>query len=199
MSKITTTSNARESTRPPTTRERILVAALDLFIERGVDGTTVSAIERAVGLAAGTGSFYRHFASKEEVLVASFEYGIARLIDEMDSKPGTRLEAPDSVEGRTRHYRELFTLMARFDPLRRLLVAERDRYPELDRLFTEMLKVDSWDLPWPENPSAIIAMAALTGFYELAQLGDGPYRDITPDEFIAALVELITPTKPRRR
>ena len=69
----------------PTTRERILVAALAQFIERGVDGTTVSSIERAVGLAAGTGSFYRHFGSKEEVLVAAVEEGVARLVEEMDA------------------------------------------------------------------------------------------------------------------
>src|SRR3954465_4703674 len=59
--------------RRPSTRERILTASLELFLERGFDGTTISDIERAVGLAAGTGSFYRHFKSKDDVFVAAVQ------------------------------------------------------------------------------------------------------------------------------
>src|SRR6478735_6117921 len=59
--------------RRQNTRERILAASLDLFLERGFDGTSISDIERAVGLAAGTGSFYRHFRSKDDVFVAAVQ------------------------------------------------------------------------------------------------------------------------------
>jgi AcrR family transcriptional regulator len=59
--------------RRPNTRARILEAALALFLARGFDGTTISDIERAVGLAAGTGSFYRHFKSKDDVFVAAVQ------------------------------------------------------------------------------------------------------------------------------
>jgi AcrR family transcriptional regulator len=48
---------------PGRTRERILDVALDHFAEHGFAGTSISAIERDVGLAAGTGSFHRHFPS----------------------------------------------------------------------------------------------------------------------------------------
>jgi AcrR family transcriptional regulator len=55
------------------TRDRVLDAAFDLFAEVGFAGTTVSEIERRVGLAAGSGSVYRHFPSKDELLPAAIE------------------------------------------------------------------------------------------------------------------------------
>ena len=81
-----TDTQATEASIPKTpTCERILDAALDLFIERGVAGTTVSDIERAVGLAAGTGSFYRHFGSKNELVVPAFRRGVTEMITRLDA------------------------------------------------------------------------------------------------------------------
>ena len=194
MSDATGANGARGAKVKTRTRERILAAALELFIERGVDGTTVTAIERAVGLAAGTGSFYRHFRSKEEVLVASVEYGIERLIDDLDVKPGTPPRVPETVDGRTLHYKGLLAQMRDFEPLQRLIIAERHRHPELERMFTEALNVDRWERGWQDNPGAVIATAALTGYHTLSLLVGGPYRNITPDEFIATLVELTLQT-----
>src|SRR5262245_58393730 len=51
--------------KPPTTRDRILAAALDLFIADGVEGTSVADICRAAGVS--NGSFFHHFPSKEEL------------------------------------------------------------------------------------------------------------------------------------
>jgi AcrR family transcriptional regulator len=58
---------------PAPTRERILDAAWRLFLRQGFAGTTVTQIEAAASLAAGSGSFYRHFRSKEELLLAAAE------------------------------------------------------------------------------------------------------------------------------
>ncbi|MEV6561227.1 helix-turn-helix domain-containing protein [Nocardia sp. NPDC051756] len=51
------------------TRERVIAAALRLFGEQGFARTTVTQIERAAGLSGGSGAMYRHFKSKDELLV----------------------------------------------------------------------------------------------------------------------------------
>src|SRR5438128_2202472 len=77
---MTTTVPAARST----TRERILDAAMDLFAQDGFTGTTISEVERRVGLAAGTGSLYRHFPSKEALLRAAVEHEVTKCRAEME-------------------------------------------------------------------------------------------------------------------
>ncbi|MCR6483182.1 TetR/AcrR family transcriptional regulator [Amycolatopsis sp. OK19-0408] len=55
----------------PGARERLVVAAVDLFTEQGYDATTVAEIAERAGVTRST--FFRHFADKREVLVAGQE------------------------------------------------------------------------------------------------------------------------------
>src|SRR6478735_7008998 len=64
-------------TAPTSTRERLLTEAMRLFSDKGFEATSVSQIEAAAGLAAGSGALYRHFKSKDDLLVA----GIDRQLD----------------------------------------------------------------------------------------------------------------------
>jgi AcrR family transcriptional regulator len=64
-------------TPPTSTRERLLVEAMKLFSEKGYEATSVSQIEAAAGLAVGSGAMYRHFKSKDALLVA----GVDRQLD----------------------------------------------------------------------------------------------------------------------
>jgi AcrR family transcriptional regulator len=50
------------------TRERILDAALDLFIEKGFDGTSLREIAAQLGFTKA--ALYYHFASKDDILMA---------------------------------------------------------------------------------------------------------------------------------
>jgi AcrR family transcriptional regulator len=52
----------------PGARERLVVAAVDLFTEQGYDVTTVAQIAERAGVTRST--FFRHFSDKREVLVA---------------------------------------------------------------------------------------------------------------------------------
>lgn len=52
-----------------TTRERIIDAALRLFGEVGYTRASIAKIEEAAGLSPGAGGLYRHFKTKEELLV----------------------------------------------------------------------------------------------------------------------------------
>ncbi|MGZ8177486.1 TetR/AcrR family transcriptional regulator [Williamsia sp. SKLECPSW1] len=55
----------------PDARERMIVAAVDLFTEQGYDATTVAQIAERAGVTRST--FFRHFPDKREVLVAGQE------------------------------------------------------------------------------------------------------------------------------
>lgn len=61
----------KKSRTDPDRREQLMAAALDLFSERGYDGTPVSEITGRVGVAQGT--FYWHFPTKDHVLVGLIE------------------------------------------------------------------------------------------------------------------------------
>jgi AcrR family transcriptional regulator len=64
-------------TAPAPTRERLVTEAMRLFSTKGYEATSVSQIEAAAGLAAGSGALYHHFKSKEALLDA----GIDRQLD----------------------------------------------------------------------------------------------------------------------
>jgi AcrR family transcriptional regulator len=55
----------------PGARERLVIAAVDLFTEQGYDATTVAQIAERAGVTNST--FFRHFPGKREVLVAGQE------------------------------------------------------------------------------------------------------------------------------
>src|ERR1700744_6498543 len=55
----------------PGAKQRLLVAAVDLFTEQGYDATTVTQIAERAGVTRST--FFRHFTDKREVLVAGQE------------------------------------------------------------------------------------------------------------------------------
>ena len=63
----------------PGARERLIVAAVDLFTEQGYDATTVAQIAERAGVTKST--FFRHFPDKRELLVAGQET-LSRLLAE---------------------------------------------------------------------------------------------------------------------
>jgi AcrR family transcriptional regulator len=65
-------------TAPALTRDRLLTEAMRLFSDRGFEATSVSQIEAAAGLSAGSGALYRHFKSKDALLVAVIDRQLDR-------------------------------------------------------------------------------------------------------------------------
>lgn len=63
----------------PGARERLVVAAVDLFTEQGYDATTVAQIAERAGVTKST--FFRYFPDKRELLVAGQET-LSRLLTE---------------------------------------------------------------------------------------------------------------------
>lgn len=63
----------------PGARERLVVAAVDLFTDQGYDATTVAQIAERAGVTKST--FFRHFSDKRELLVAGQDT-LSRLLAE---------------------------------------------------------------------------------------------------------------------
>ena len=77
----------------PGARERMVLAAADLFAEQGYDATTVAQIAERAGVTKST--FFRHFPDKRELLVAGQEV-LSRLLAEGIAEapaPASPLEA----------------------------------------------------------------------------------------------------------
>jgi AcrR family transcriptional regulator len=185
--------------RAPTspTRERILDAALDLFVEQGVRGTTISDIERQVGLAAGTGSFYRHFPSKEVLLRAAVEREAAQCMAEVHRDRAAMALPDDPEEAFAARAAQTLRDMRRFDRLLRLLLAERDRVPELRDTIVSALGASEALGPWMDDPVVLVTVAALAGYHQFGLVDGGPFSGVDEAEFIATLASLIAPTESR--
>jgi AcrR family transcriptional regulator len=90
----------RTNTRPTrdAARDRILTAASQLFGEMGVQATGIDSLIAAAGVAKAT--FYRHFPSKDDLVVAWlrdsrtrwFDH-VRRRVDEVSADPATQLSA----------------------------------------------------------------------------------------------------------
>ena len=78
-------------TKPPEERRADLMdAALRLFLEQGVATTTIEQITEGASVAKGT--FYLHFSSKDDVLIALRERFVQGLLDAVDTAVSQRPE-----------------------------------------------------------------------------------------------------------
>ena len=90
---------APSRTKPPEVRlEELMGAAEALFLEKGVDATTISEITEAAGVAKGT--FYVYFPSKQEMLAALAERYVGQFVQALDEAIGAC--ADDDWVGRLR-------------------------------------------------------------------------------------------------
>jgi AcrR family transcriptional regulator len=71
----------------PGARERLVVAAVDLFTDQGYDATTVAQIAERAGVTKST--FFRHFPDKRELLVAGQESLCQLLAEGIAEAPAT--------------------------------------------------------------------------------------------------------------
>ena len=78
------------------TKERILTAALEMFSQKGYEGTNVRELTASLGL--GKSSMYRHFTSKEEIWNSLLDEMIAYYEARFGS-PAHLPPVPDSAEG----------------------------------------------------------------------------------------------------
>lgn len=99
----------------PDGRERLVVAALDLFAEQGYDETTVAQIAERAGLTRST--FFRHFADKREILTAGQKVLSRLLAEGIDTAPADATPMAAVAAGLERASGEMTSFNRELGPL----------------------------------------------------------------------------------
>ncbi|TAJ84144.1 TetR/AcrR family transcriptional regulator [Reyranella sp.] len=127
-------------------RETLMAVSARLFARGGFDATSMRDIAGEAGMLAG--SMYYHFPSKNDLIAAVYEEGVAEISAAVDAAvaatdtPWTRLEAAcvahlQSLLSDTAHAAVMTADLRRLDArLRRRLIAMRDGY---ERRFVELV------------------------------------------------------------
>ncbi|WP_367866228.1 TetR/AcrR family transcriptional regulator [Pedobacter sp. WC2423] len=53
-------------------KEKIIIAAIDLFVDRGFDKVATADISKSAGVA--TGTLFHHFSTKDDIIISSYVY-----------------------------------------------------------------------------------------------------------------------------
>ena len=130
------------------TKARILDAALELFAQSGYLGTSMSDIANRLGITKG--ALYKHYTSKQEILLS-----IVERMNEMDYERAEAFEMPEAEpDGFAEAYQHTPTdkiraySMAQFDHwtkerfpanFRKMLTLEQYRDPKLAKLYHDYL------------------------------------------------------------
>ena len=135
---------SRRSTRQDSRRQPVLDAAASLFGRKGFAATSIRDIAGQVGMLPG--SIYCHWRSKEDLLLAVYEEGVARIRGRVEaavareSEPWQRLEAAcgahlESILDQSDYARVIVRVHAQDVPaVASRLIALRDAYESLFRL-----------------------------------------------------------------
>ncbi len=196
-------------------RDRILAESLRLFGEQGYAGTSIAQIEQAAGLSPGSGALYRHFKSKDELLVQALQ---ARVLDrgqwaqflapDFSVLAMLDLVAPDSdiVDRlmvlcriglqRLDHDRDVTRILLRDNtaPQDVLEVVRRDEHlvvlSVLTRGLAELAGPDRGNEDW--DALAVVLQAALAHYWLVRDVFGGEHPStIDPDRYLRAIAELV--------
>jgi AcrR family transcriptional regulator len=116
----------------PGARERLVLAAVDLFSDQGYDETTVAQISERAGVTKST--FFRHFSDKRELLVAGQD-ALSRLLAEGIAEAPTDASPLSAVAlGLERASAEMGPANRDLGPRLRAAVASSDELRERDAL-----------------------------------------------------------------
>jgi AcrR family transcriptional regulator len=174
----------------------LLDAAFAMFLDKGYEGTAITDVERSVGLKAGTGGFYRHFRSKEELLDAAVARQVTRCMEDVARERGLLCLPDDPHEQMAVAARQVLRDLRRFDSLFRLMVAERDRVPELRQVFANALMNSDAVGPWVNESERLVTIAALLGYHFFSYVTSALKTGVPEDDFIQALVSMLPPGRP---
>jgi AcrR family transcriptional regulator len=139
---------------------RILIAALDLFADHGVSGTSLQMIADAIGVTKA--AVYHQFKTKDEIIIAVTEMQLARLEDALEDaeaaedRPQARELLLDRVIGLAVEQRRMVGLMQSDPVIIRFLSEHKPFHVFLERLYTALIGDDA-------GPETLVQAAMLSG------------------------------------
>ena len=186
----------------PSTRQRIVDAALRLFAERGYNGTTVGDIEAAAGLTPRAGGLYKHFPSKLAVLQTALQQRTEQVdvviagLDEMplgDVRAELRVLATIALRELDRERDLLRIVMKEGDQVPELRREYYDRFPRRGygvalRWLERVLDAHGARVGDPEALSAVI-FGGIVHLHLMETVFGEPPPDIDRERFLDAWVE----------
>ncbi|MYW91968.1 TetR/AcrR family transcriptional regulator [Amycolatopsis rubida] len=176
----------------PGARERLVVAAVDLFAEQGYDATTVAQIAERAGVTKST--FFRHFPDKRELLVAGQET-LSRLLAEGIADAPADASPLEAVAGGLRRAATAMGPMNReLAPRLKAAVAASTELQERDALksvglaaaMTAALTARGLPDATAALASELGVLAFKRGYFEWSESDRG---DVDPAEFLVAALE----------
>ena len=191
------------------TRSRLISESMRLFGERGYAATTVGEIERAAGLSAGSGSLYRHFSSKEELLAEGVRTqiavgrGLIELMSAADPSPTVSLRKQLSaiaVAGleRLNRERDLNRILLRDLALFPVLL-EMARTAEIERIhlvlagwLRQHAAPDRRDADW--TATATVVIGSISHYWLLRDIFGSHPSGVDEADYLDAVVDLLAPS-----
>jgi AcrR family transcriptional regulator len=135
------------------TRERLLDAAAQTFARDGIQGATTREIARGAGVNEVT--LFRHFKSKEQLLRAVLQRGLAAEAAVMDQQSSWKEDLRGSMEKYARHY---YSHLKKKEGLARTFLAEANVLPKsIQTMIADVIR------PVRERLIAIMADAQRAG------------------------------------
>lgn len=203
-----------------TRRERILSEGMRLFGERGYHATSVAQIEEAAGLSPGSGSLYKHFRSKRELLEAGVDAVLAAQEPPALVEPPEQQAAEDKADLLRARVSAGFARLDQDRDVSRLVFRDLDTFPDLLQRFgaeeirrlqrrtaaylAELADESAADTDW-EAVAAVVQGAVAHYWLLKDRFGTHP-TGVSRERFTAALVQLVlhaldggTPRRSRRK
>ncbi|MFF8729651.1 TetR/AcrR family transcriptional regulator [Streptomyces sp. NPDC015171] len=156
---------------PP--REELLVAAMDMIAERGLEKLTMAGLGREVGMSSGHLLYY--FRSKDELLLQTLEWSEGRL----GAERGRLLTRPGSARERLEAYVDLYVPAGHRDPHWTLWLEVWNRSQNADE--EARVRQAAIEGAWHRDLVALVAEG----------ISRGEFRTVDADRFAARLRALL--------
>ncbi|WP_158018854.1 TetR/AcrR family transcriptional regulator [Mycobacterium basiliense] len=183
-------------------RDRLLAAALRLFAEKGYAATSVADIQRASGLAPGSGALYKHFGSKRELLEAAVTHRIDSIVAAREQYDAGD---PGNVEQAVRTAGQLiWNNLKQSEDLLKVMLREPDELGDLDEKTWQVITDNSYqrfadelaasnragrtNIPDPEATAAV-AIGSLSYAATLRALTGRSPGNVDDDRYFQAWVD----------